>query len=67
MVIHLVPSLPARRGTCARVLAGTFVFLMYWTGQDWYDQRLVFPLTFYVATHFAGPFLLNPVLTRGYY
>lgn len=40
---------------------------MVYTGQEWTDQRLSFPLTFYVATHLLGPFLLNPVLTRGYY
>ena len=43
------------------------MFGMFYTDQKWSDQRLSFPLTFYVATHLLGPFLLNPVLTRGYY
>ncbi|CAN0191276.1 unnamed protein product [Scytosiphon promiscuus] len=49
------------------LLLGVFAFGMIYTDQEWTDQRLSFPLTFYVATHLLGPFLLNPVLTRGYY
>ncbi|CAN0331229.1 unnamed protein product [Ascophyllum nodosum] len=48
------------------LLYGVFVFGMVWTEQDWFDLRLSFPLTFYVATHFLGPFLLNPALAKSY-
>lgn len=42
-------------------------FLSYGRNQVGWDIRVYLPTFIYIGSHILGPFLLNPVIMRGYY
>ncbi|CAM9679092.1 unnamed protein product [Scytosiphon promiscuus] len=48
------------------LLAGLFVGVMWFFDVGW-DIRVYLPTFIYIGSHILGPFLLNPVIMRGYY
>ncbi|CBJ27221.1 conserved unknown protein [Ectocarpus siliculosus] len=48
------------------LLAGLFVGVMWYFEVGW-DIRVYLPTFIYIGSHILGPFLLNPVIMRGYY
>lgn len=52
-ILELNPSAPSAR--------------LFASGQVEWDIRVYLPTFIYIGAHILGPFLLNPVIMRGYY
>lgn len=48
------------------IFAGLFTAVMWYFEVGW-DIRVYLPIFIYIVSHILGPFLLNPIIMRGYY